>query len=245
MKSKSIYTNGEYYKANPDWGKSTSRWKVSLITNMMADHRLTPTTIYDIGCGAGRLLRLLAANLPEAASFVGYDISPDAIDLAQEFADERISFKLFHDVSEIEEPVDLALVIDVIEHVQDYRRFVSELSRISKWAILHIPLDLSAQRVLREKPLLQGRKDVGHIHYFTEGTALATLAECNLKVVDSRLTCPTNYLPARSLRSAVAKVPRAILNRIAPHLGARLLGGFSLLVLVECAGVIKADHPKS
>lgn len=42
--------------------------------------------------------------------------------------------------------------------------------------------DLSALSVLREKPLLNQRHNVGHIHYFTRNLALSLLRECGYEV---------------------------------------------------------------
>jgi len=67
---------------------------------------------------------------------------------------------------------DVVMAIDVLEHVEDYFTFLRKISKKGKYKIFHIPLDMSVSAVLRISPLIDGRKKVGHIHYFSKDTAL-------------------------------------------------------------------------
>jgi 2-polyprenyl-3-methyl-5-hydroxy-6-metoxy-1,4-benzoquinol methylase len=83
---------------------------------------------------------------------------------------------------------DLALCIDVFEHVPDYLGFLKTLRGRGEHVMFHIPLDLSAQMVLRGSPLIRARELVGHLHYFTEETALASLRDAGITVIDTAYT---------------------------------------------------------
>jgi hypothetical protein len=74
---------------------------------------------------------------------------------------------------------------------------------------------------------------VGHIHYFTKETALATLSDCGYKVIDYFYTSGSNDLSGNGLRSKLIKIPRKVLYSINKDIAVRLLGGFSLLVLAK------------
>jgi hypothetical protein len=72
---------------------------------------------------------------------------------------------------------DIVMAIDVFEHVEDYFGFLRKLRGKAEYKIFHIPLELSVQSVLRSSIIIEGRKSVGHIHYFTKETALETLKD--------------------------------------------------------------------
>jgi len=171
-------------------------------------------------------------QLPATCTFVGYDVSPQAIELSRPKVNGHLRFELGMPSRE-EHLFDLILLIDVIEHVRDCWQFLEELRPLARYKILHVPLDLSAQGVMRRKPLLQTRRQVGHIHYFTAELAVETLAEAGYRVIDSFHTLGSVELPARLLRTKVARLPRRLAFSLSPELCARVLGGCSLMLLAE------------
>lgn len=230
--SQSIYTTGEYARENPSYHVEDSAWKARHILRMIHKHNLQPRRICEVGCGAGEILNVLQQSLPGDAEFDGYEISPQAFALCQKRANERLRF---HRVSLPPEEIpafDLLLCIDVFEHVPDYIGFLKALRGKANRTIFHVPLDLSAQSVLRSSPIMNTRKTFGHLHYFTRETALATLADCGYDVIDSFHTA-VGVERGRGLKSLLAKWPRKILASLNQNLAARLLGGHSLLVLAK------------
>src|SRR5881275_402524 len=173
MNSEQIYTDGKYLEQNQSWHVEDSPWKASKILKMLRKNNLHPQTICDVGCGAGEILVQLSRQLPDT-KFFGYEISPQAYSLTASRKTENIEFH-FKNLLEEEVHFDVVMAIDVIEHVEDYFSFLRELRKKADYKIFHIPLDLSVQTVLRSKPILAGRDQVGHIHYFTKETALASL----------------------------------------------------------------------
>ena len=230
--SQSIYTTGEYARENPSYHVEDSAWKADHILRMIHKHNLQPRTICEVGCGAGEILKQLQQALPGDVQFDGYEISPQAFALCQERANERLQF---HCASLPPAPApafDLLLCIDVFEHVPDYIGFLKALRPKADRTIFHIPLDLSVQSVLRGSPIMNTRKQFGHLHYFTKDTALATLADCGYDIIDSSFTA-VGAERGRGLKSLLAKWPRKILATLSHDLAARLLGGHSLLVLAK------------
>ena len=106
------------------------------------------------------------------------------------------------------------------------------LRQKSEYQIFHIPLDLSVQSVLRGEPILTRRHSLGHIHYFTKETALATLIDTGYEVLDHFFT-PTDIDRVQSWKARIAKVPRQLSASLNPSCAARIFGGFSLLVLAR------------
>ena len=228
----SIYTTGEYARENPTYHVEDSAWKARHILRMIRKHNLQPRTICEVGCGAGEILRQLQEALPGDVHFDGYEISPQAFALCQARANERLRIHCASLPPDETPAFDLLLCIDVFEHLPDYIGFLKALRGKADRTIFHIPLDLSVQSVLRSSPIMNTRKQFGHLHYFTKNTALATLQDCGYDVIDSFYTA-VGAEQGRGVKSLLAKWPRKILAALNQSLTARLLGGHSLLVLAK------------
>jgi SAM-dependent methyltransferase len=228
----SIYTDGTYLTNNPDWHADDSAWKAGHIATMLERHGIVPATVCEIGCGAGEILRELSTRLAPGTRFIGYDISPNAYALCSRKANDELSFHLG---DPLEEPVhfDVAMAIDVFEHVEDYFTFLRKLRAKARHKIFHIPLELSAQQVIRARPLIEARRSVGHIHHFSKETALAALEDCGYTVIDHFYTSGRTELGGLGWKSQLLKWPRQALFRVSPDAAARVLGGYSLLVLAQ------------
>ena len=229
----SIYESGEYLEKNPHWHAADSAWKAEQILKMIRKQNLHPATVCEIGCGAGEILNNLHAQMTET-NFFGYEVSPQAFEICSAKLKERLLFTL-GDLLETEERFDLLLCIDVFEHVPNYLSFLEKLSGHAGQFIFHIPLDLSMLTILRPKRLMKTREGVGHIHMFTAEMALAVLNDTGYEVTDSFFTAGGLELEKnqRRLRTVLANLPRRMLGKINPHLAARILGGYSLLVLAK------------
>ena len=227
-----MYRDGQYMLANPSWHAEDAPWKARQVAGILRDNQIRPADLTEIGCGTGEILVQLAEHFPHAR-FTGYDVSPDAIEMAATRSDERLSFHLDDPLAHPGEDADVVLVADVVEHVEDYVGFVRGVQRLGTWKVFHIPLDLSAQSVARMSPILGLRAGVGHIHYFTKDTALALLEDCGYKVLDWRYTASRLELPHQALSSRLMTLPRRAAFALSPDLAVRVLGGWSLLVLAE------------
>ncbi len=83
MKLEDIYKSGEYLEKNPTWHVEESSWKAKQIMRMLARNSIAPGTICEVGCGAGEVLKQLQAKMDAACSLWGYEISPQALELAR------------------------------------------------------------------------------------------------------------------------------------------------------------------
>ncbi len=229
---RNIYTDGEYLRMNPDWHVEESPWKAEQIIRMLRQNNLHPRTICDAGCGAGEVLKQLQEQLDSECRFCGYEISPQAFEMCRMRANERLQFKLADIGREENVFFDLVLVLDVIEHLEDYFSFLRNIRHKSDYKIFHIPLDLCAQTVLRKNGILKRRDLYAHIHYFTKETALRTLEEVGYEVLDHFYTPRTIALPIDRLQK-ILRFPRKICFALHPDLTVRALGGFALLVLAR------------
>src|ERR1700754_4308757 len=90
----SIYTDGTYLRNNPDWHVDDSPWKAKHIASMLGRHAIAPSTVCEIGCGAGEILRGLDTMLEPGTRFFGYEISPDAYAICSAKSNDRFTFRL-------------------------------------------------------------------------------------------------------------------------------------------------------
>jgi SAM-dependent methyltransferase len=232
MNSQNLYLDGEYLLKNPQWHVEESPWKAKQVLRMLRQNHLAPKHICDVGCGAGEVLSQLQKSLDRACVFRGYDISPQAFGMACSRTNERLQFVLGDVQSESGVFFDLILVLDVIEHLEDYWGFLRQLKMKSRYKIFHIPLDLSVQTVFRQNALSKRRNLYAHLHYFTKETALQTLRDTGYEVLDYFYT-PRSIELGSGLGEKLLKLPRRLCSAINPDSAARLLGGFSLLVLTR------------
>lgn len=226
-----IYKSGEYLKKNPTWHVEESPFKAKYILELLRRNNLSPRTICDAGCGGGEVLRQLQLQMGPDREFWGYDISPQAYELCKPRENEKLHFQLA-DVRTAQGVFDLLLVLDVVEHLEDYFTFLREVRRLAESEIFHFPLDLSAQAVLRKNGLLKRRDLYAHLHYFTKETALRTLIDTSYKVMDYFYTPRSNEL-GTEFTQKLLRPPRAFFYAIHADLAVRVLGGYSLMVLAK------------
>jgi hypothetical protein len=230
-----LYTGGGYLERNPDWHAADSPFKARQVLRMLERNGLRPATVAEVGSGAGAILRELHDALGPDVRYVGYEVSPQAHELAKPREAERLRFELA-DLTTLDVHFDLLLVLDVIEHLEDHHAFLRAIRAKADRTIFHVPLDLSVQTVLRAGLLPLKREEVGHLHYFSRETALATLRECGYEVLDEFFTAGSLELRPGSRKAWVARVPRRLLAAASEAWAARLLGGFSLLALARPVG---------
>ena len=227
----SMYENGAYLANNPSWHEEDSPWKAGKIDLLLKKNGIVPSTVCEVGCGAGGILSWLSKHYGGTA-FSGYEISPDAFEICRKKADRNLTY--FHqNLLEVSDAYfDVVMAIDVFEHVEDYFGFLRGLKAKGTYKVFHIPLDLSAQSVLRGSPIMKYRFFVGHLHYFTKDTALATLEDTGYEIVDYFYTNGSE-LPNRGWKANLMKLPRTVSFSINKDLAVRAFGGFSLMVLAK------------
>lgn len=226
------YTSGEYAALNPDWDSGDSSWKADQVVTLLQDHEIEPCSIIEIGCGAGGILAHLRRRYP-SAKMTGYDIAPQLPGIWKNHEAANVRFILgdyFDDLSPIP---DAILVLDLIEHLGNPFEFLSRLSKRAKYAVFHIPLDLSSLSILRESPLIHVRHKVGHLHYYTKSLATATLEECGFEIVEARYTDASFSAPRRGWKTRIAAIVRRLVYKAMGDAGVRLIGGQTLIVLAR------------
>jgi SAM-dependent methyltransferase len=229
---KDIYNDKTYLANNPNWHQEDASFKAGKILQLLKQNNVAFKTLCEIGCGSGEILIRLASELPETTKLFGFDISKDAINLAMQKESDRIKFEL-KDINAQNEKYffDLLLVIDVIEHVDNYLKFLNDIISKGRYTIFHIPLDMCVWSLFREKMLIESKERVGHIHNFTEDFIISILTDYGFKIIDKIYTEPT--FEKRSFAQKFINSIRKILFRINKRFCTKVLGGYSILLLTE------------
>lgn len=223
-----IYQDGTYATKNSAFGDDNAEIKIQHAVKACHDYNLQPTKIAEVGCGGGAILLGVAEALA-VDSAVGFEPMPEAFEVAKSRETSRVTFR--HETINAESifDFDLVLCFDVFEHIEDYFTFLRNLRNIGKNFLFHIPLDMNAQMVARGKPIQRVRNEVGHIHYFSKDSAIATLRECGYRIKSSCYTCAAdgNY-SGRVFK--IMKFPRKLAFALNRDTAVRIMGGYSLLV---------------
>lgn len=206
------------------WHIEDSPFKAKYVDLLASRNQLSPKSVCEIGCGAGAVLAELRSKWTADVDFVGYEVSPQAHQLSQQFAQHNLRYVL-GDAFALQPEVDLALVMDVVEHVEDCFDFLRKARVLGRYKIYHIPLEITCTSALRD---LFGRGyEVGHIHHFSLSSALAALRYTGHRVIDYHLT-PIAFERAKLLRTRFANLFRRCLPA---QVATRVLGGYSLMAL--------------
>jgi len=227
-----IYTNKTYLQNNPTWHEEGAAVKGQDILKILERNNLSFNSVCEIGCDSWEIFAQLQKHFQNNITFRGYDISPQAIDIAKKKEKPNLRFELrdFAHKSN-DEFYDLLLVIDVIEHLENYFSFLESITRRGRYTIFHIPLDVSVWSLFREQMLIESKQRVGHIHNFTEEFIKSILEDTGYTIVDSFYTPPT--FEKISFKQKLVNGARKVLFKLNKRFCTKTLGGYSIMLLAK------------
>lgn len=226
------FVSGEYLEKVPAWHTDDSIWKANCVRQMLQRNNLLPRVVGEIGCGTGEVLRQLQLRMDSQCHFIGYDIAPQAIELSRSRHNDRLHCRLADICKEPNAHFDLLLILDVLEHQENYFSFLRRTKSLAPYKIFHSVLDLSAQAVLRKENLSRRRQLTDDLHFFTKEIFLQSLRDENYEILDWFFV-PRSFHRASGLVRRILQLPRSICFAVAPDFAVRLLGGYSLFVLAK------------
>lgn len=234
MKRTEIYIDGNYLLNNPTWDEADATWKATCIDFLLKKNNIEYNDVVEVGCGSGKILEKLSEIYPGEINFSGYDISPQAIEITKKIVLPRIKFYQADFLQTDRKKSDLLLLIDVLEHVENFYGFLTSLKSKSEKFLFHIPLDLSCRTILKPNVLLQQRESVGHIHYFTRNMVLWMLNDTGYTVIDWMYTKPvTDINHQKKIKKAFKKVFRNFAFYCNKNVSVDLFGNYSMMILAE------------
>jgi len=235
------YTSGEYAKNEYccDFDSDFAPWKARKVWDIIKKNNLNPKTICDVGCGSGGISYNLQKYLPECM-FTGYDISPDAMKLCLKNENDKLHFKLADFLEERDVYCDIILLLDVIEHLENYFQYLRDIKLMSNYKILHIPIENFSVALLYPKFQLGKNKKGGHLHFFTKELILQIIESLGYEIIDCQYTT-TMEEPLRNWgwKDNLLMYPRKIFYLISPDITSRIFGGYSLMVVLKTSGEVQ------
>jgi 2-polyprenyl-3-methyl-5-hydroxy-6-metoxy-1,4-benzoquinol methylase len=165
---------------------------------------MRPERVLDIGCGAGRSGAWLRAR--GATRIVGIEVDPASAELARSVYDEVYVTSVESALSEIDEPFDLILCADVLEHLVDPWTVVRRLrERATPETVMAVSIpNIRNIGALRRIAIgdgfayeAEGIFDQTHLRFFTRSNARAMLEGGGWRIERSGRS-------VRSLRARIA-----------------------------------------
>lgn len=231
----SIYASGDYWRDNPGFHEEDSPFKFEAACKLLARNDLVPESILDCGCGGGMLAHMFAEKY--AVPTVGLDLAESSVQRARaRYVHDGLSYRCGALADVEDQSFDLGLMFDVFEHVEDYIGFLrTARSKAGRW-LFNVPMDMTVASLLQGS-YQRMRESVGHLHYFNDVSAIATLETAGFRVLDSAFAnkVPHELRKGLTVSKLVTGIPQQILFKISPRFSVRLLGGASLLILAESA----------
>ena len=234
------YLSGEYIKKNHSYHIEDSQFKWKNFLNILKSSHFNfknIESIVEIGCGSGQILvEANKSNFFNSESvFKGYDINPDAIDLAKKNS-LKISFFNQDFINLENQKGDLIIAADVFEHVQDKYNFLTKLKDKGNFFLFNIPLEISLLSMVRKKNIFRHSYDnVGHLHFYTKRTALLTLENIGFKILNYNLVNNRfeELRNKKKLTSLIISIPQFIIEKFSQNLACSIFGGYSMVVLAK------------
>ena len=99
-------------------------------------------TVLEVGCGFGRISKIILSNFPEIEEYVAVDMSPDQLEHAKRYVNsEKISF-IESDIQslQVDKKYDLVIAVSVLLHVlpSDVDTVVAKLVTLSKKHVVNV-----------------------------------------------------------------------------------------------------------
>lgn len=158
----------DYERMVPEFHKGTLIYAEHITRYQCVQDAIKDKIVLDIASGSGYGTKLLAEN---AKQVIGVDINKEAVEYSKKnFSGKNITY-ILGDGTSIpleDDSVDVVVTFETIEHIQDYKQFLKEVSRVLKpdgLAIISTPNDLE---------FAEGNHF--HIHEFTYDELISLLS---------------------------------------------------------------------
>ncbi|AKS42248.1 3-demethylubiquinone-9 3-methyltransferase domain protein [Wenzhouxiangella marina] len=154
-------------------------------------------SVLEIGCGPGYSSQRIQGWLPEASRFLASDLSIDLISNARRL-NPSVGFiqQSVYELAHADRAFDLAVMLEVLEHLDEPERALRELQRVSsKYVLLSTPREpiWRTLNFCRGKYLTDLGNTPGHIQHWSS-SGLRKFVSPYFEVVDSAQPIPWTIL---------------------------------------------------
>jgi SAM-dependent methyltransferase len=189
---KAFYERWAELRVDPveaDYNWQASLWKWQNLERLIRAHG-EPASLLEFGCGSGEMLALARDAFP-GVELHGYDIAERMIELARErLGDVHLTRGAEEALERHAPPVDVALAVDILEHLVEPRRAIRALGSAGRRVALKIPLERRRIRLGIQRQRVGVEHVAGHLHFWTVGDARRLLADAGLEVIEDFVDDP-------------------------------------------------------
>jgi hypothetical protein len=215
-----------------NWHEEDDPWKAKNIHTIISKNNINPKSICEVGYGAGGLLLNLAEYYKSDVQFYGYETLQEAYNISKPKETENVHF-YYKDLLKEDAYYDVVMAINVFTHIRDYLGFLSKLRTKGEYKVFHISLQITLYTVIRSQYFQNKDYMRSQLHYFNKDTALGTLKGTGYEIIDYFYTSRSLDLPKVAGKEKLWKFSAKVLSAINPDLAAKILGGFSLMVITK------------
>jgi len=151
-----------------------------------------PKSLHEVGCGEGRLTRILASQYP--VPIRASDFSTALIENLQQrntLGNVEYIRKNIHDLHEVEDHADVVVCCEVLEHLENVVDVLGVLQRLNaRYYVLSVPREpiWRVLNLLRAKYLLQLGNTPGHLNHWSTTGFRRLLMNHGFRI--TRIECP-------------------------------------------------------
>lgn len=250
-----LYKNGEYITKNPSLHEEDSPWKfekiVPFVDKYISFSNKIEINLLDVGGGAGLILNATSNYIGKKYDIkvnkFAIDLSPGMLEI-QKKNNPDIKKVLNEDICNTtlaDKEIDLALMVDVLEHVLNPSKALEEVKRISNFVILKIPLENNLfnntiNLMTRGKTRKTSLEQFGHVNVYNNTRIKDDLNRHTGQIIDFCYTDTFTYLLNSEYHKRKLDYKDRIINLIAaslfkasPHLCSLAFNDF-IILLVKC-----------
>jgi SAM-dependent methyltransferase len=197
-----------------DYERRAADWKWARLEELIQGLGPAPASVLEFGCGSGEMLER-AGKAFAGARLRGIDLSERMVAMArQRLPAAEVTCGGIGELEAFGPAVDLALAVDILEHLEDPVRAARALGRAGRRVALKIPLERRVVRLgLRRQRAGPEHHVAGHLHFWTLGESRALLRRAGSRFRRfSRSSGDDRYHPAAQLSRAqpwTARLPPA------------------------------------
>lgn len=162
------------------------------LSGILLENKVVPKRILEAGCGEGHIVNHMT-ELFRNVSIKGFDVSPKVISIAKKnYPQINFSQGNIYQINESNGAFDLVIASEVLEHLENPKRAVEELLRISsKYLLISVPREplWRALNMLRGKYVTSFGNTPGHIQHWGKNSMVRFLKK-HPGIMIKAIKCP-------------------------------------------------------
>lgn len=193
-------------------------WKWSQLLPLIRGLMPAPRSLLELGCGSGEMLALARRDFGPI-ELHGIDLSTRMIAMAgARLPEAKLVAGDWSRLAELPLRVDLALAVDILEHLPDPVPAARLLGERAAFVACKIPLEKRIRLGLPRRPRRGVEHPAGHLHFWTLADSRALLARAGLEVLAERCADPPESIRYHPGAAAESDLPgaEAVPRRSAP-----------------------------